>query len=105
LQPEAVASQRLPRRSANWIEAWLSGWSPPRPGKACPERPESGCSGTRGHILHGHWRPCGQLSRKGEALLRLVLYLFALFSWSQAGSDRNLAAPLGDSTQNLDPDG
>ena len=53
----------------------------------------------RGHTLHGQWRSCGHLSRKGEALLRLVLlvlYLVASFSWSQA--KRDLAG-------NLDPNG
>ena len=65
----------------------------------------------RGHILHGHWRSCGHLSRKGEALLRLVLYLFALFSWCQSDSGQNLGPdgltvqPTGDVHGNLDPNG
>jgi len=47
----------------------------------------------RGHPTHGQSRPRGHLSRKGDALLHLVLLLLSL------------AAPSSDSAQNLDPDG
>jgi hypothetical protein len=65
------------------------------------------------HTFHGQSRSCGHLSRKGEALLRLVLlalYLVASFSWSETDSGRNLdpngqPIPAEDSGRNLDPDG
>ena len=66
------------------------------------------------HTLHGQSRSCGHLSRKGEALLRLVLlalYLVASFSWSESDSSQNLdpngfkIRPTGDLTGNLDPNG
>lgn len=65
------------------------------------------------HTLHGQSRSCGHLSRKGEALLRLVLLLLSLaasFSWSQADSGQNLdpdgqPRPTADTGRNLDPDG
>jgi hypothetical protein len=37
-----------------------------------PEGRRGGCSGLRGHTFHGQFRSCGHLSRKGEALLRLM---------------------------------
>ena len=46
-----------------------------------------------GTDLHEQFRSCGHLSRKGEALLRLILLLL------------DLAAPAEDSGRNLDPNG
>ena len=50
------------------------------------------------HPLRGQWRPCENLSLKGEVMLRLVLLVLYLISPSST-------APAPDAGGGYDPDG